>query len=99
KKRVFSKNFRGGDVTTLFGGTEIDFTQADLNGEAVVDMTQCLGGTTLIVPANWAVKSDLVAILGGINDKRRHLADAGETNKVLRISGTAVLGGIEIKNY
>jgi len=99
KKRVFSKNFRGGDITTLFGGAEIDFTQADINGRASVDMTQFFGGTTLIVPANWAIESDLVAILGGINDKRMHVVEPGETNKVLAISGTAIFGGIEIKNY
>lgn len=99
KKRVFSKNFRGGDVTAFFGGAEIDFTQADINGRANLDMTQFLGGTTLIVPANWSVESDLVAILGGINDKRTHAVDPGETNKILMISGTAILGGIEIKNY
>lgn len=99
KKRVFSKNFRGGDITTLFGGTEIDFTQADLNGQAVLDMTQFFGGATLIVPANWSIKSDLIAILGGITDKRTHMVDAGDTNKVLVISGTAIFGGIEIKNY
>lgn len=99
KKRVFSKNFKGGDVTTLFGGAEIDFTQADINGRVRVDMTQFFGGTTLIVPANWSIESDLVAIMGGINDKRTHVVDAGETDKILVISGTAIFGGIEIKNY
>src|SRR5262249_9079226 len=28
-KKVVSKNFRGGDITTFMGGTEIDLTQAD----------------------------------------------------------------------
>lgn len=99
KKRVFSKNFRGGDITTLLGGSEIDFTQADINGRVHVDMTLFCGGATLIVPANWSVESDLVAIFGGINDKRSHGVESGENNKVLVISGTAMLGGIEIKNY
>lgn len=99
KKRVFSKNFRGGDITTLLGAAEIDFTQADINGRAQVDMTLFCGGATLIVPANWSVESDLVAIFGGINDKRSHGVESGENNKVLVISGTAILGGIEIKNY
>lgn len=99
KKRVFSKNFRGGDITSLFGGAELDFTQADINGQAHLDMTHFFGGATLIVPANWTIKSDLVAILGGINDKRTHVVDSGETNKTLVISGTAIFGGIEIKSY
>ena len=99
KKRVFSKDFKGGDITAFFGGAEVDLTQADINGRANVDVTQFFGGTTFILPANWSVESDLVAIMGGINDKRTHAVDPGETNKVLVISGTAVFGGIEIKNY
>src|SRR5690606_3467089 len=90
KKRVFSKNSRGGDITTLLGGAEIDFTQADINGRAHVDMTLFCGGATLIVPANWSVESDLVAIFGGINVKRSHGVESGENNKVLVISGTAI---------
>jgi predicted membrane protein len=99
KKRIISKNFKGGDVTTFFGGTELDFTQADINGQAFIDITQVFGGVSLVVPANWSVKSDLVAILGGINDKRSNVTSPGESDKVLVISGVCIFGGIEIKSY
>lgn len=98
KRRIFSKNFRFADVTTIFGGVELDLTQADINGRATIDVTQFFGGTTLIVPANWSVESDLVAIMGGINDKRSAVASSA-LDKVLVISGTAIFAGIEIKSY
>ncbi|MFO7256555.1 MAG: DUF5668 domain-containing protein [Bacteroidota bacterium] len=98
KRKVFSKSFRFADVTALFGGVELDLTNADIQDRATIDLTQFFGGTTLIVPANWAVESDLVAILGGINDKRGGSASAAR-DKVLVLSGTAICAGIEIKSY
>lgn len=98
KRKIFSKNFRFADVTVLFGGAEIDLTHADIQDRATIDITQFFGGTTLILPANWAIESDLVAILGGINDKREVAASAAR-DKILVISGTAIFAGIEIKSY
>lgn len=102
KKRVFSKNFRGGDISNFFGGTELDFTQADIKEghEAFLDITQMFGGVKLIVPANWTIKSDMVAILGGYDDKRvNNPALSEDSMKVLRLDGTCILGGVEIKSY
>jgi predicted membrane protein len=98
KRKIFSKNFKFADVTTFFGGIELDLTQADIQHRATIDLTQFFGGTTLIVPANWSVESDLVAIMGGINDKRSDSASAAR-EKILVISGTAIFAGIEIKSY
>ncbi|MGC1244259.1 MAG: hypothetical protein WA874_21900 [Chryseosolibacter sp.] len=102
KKNVISKNFRGGEAVTVFGGTEINLTQADINGVIVLELTQIFGGTKLIVPSHWKVQSkDLVAIFGGVDDKRPLLAStqAEDTNKVLILKGTCLLGGIDIRSY
>ncbi len=34
KKNILSKNFRGGDVTTFMGGTELNLTHADIQGRS-----------------------------------------------------------------
>ena len=102
KKNIISKNFRGGEAVTVFGGTEINLTQADVLAPIVLDLTQVFGGTKLIVPAHWKIQSqDLVAIFGGIDDKRPPVSSPGaeETTKVLILKGTCLLGGIEIKSY
>ncbi|QXV67259.1 hypothetical protein INP83_09295 [Mucilaginibacter sp. 21P] len=97
-KTVLSKNFRGGDITNIFGGTEIDFTQADINGRVVVDITQVFGGTKLIVPANWHVIPDLAAVFAGVDDKR---VKTGQPNmdKVLILKGVSLFAGIDIRSY
>ena len=100
KKNIISKNFRGGDVTSIFGGSEIILTQADINGTAVLDLTTIFGGAKIIVPSNWTVKSDdLTAILGGYDDKRAIIANASpDPNKVLVLKGLVMFGGIELKS-
>ena len=45
KKNVLSKNFQGGDIVSLMGGSEIDLTQADFTGRITIDPYQSVGGT------------------------------------------------------
>lgn len=99
KKVIVSKNFKGGDLVTIFGGAEIDLTQADINGTAVLEVTAIFGGATLVVPSHWVVKSEAVTIFGGIDDKRR-LSSAAENNiRTLVVKGTVLFGGMEIKSF
>jgi hypothetical protein len=102
KKNVISKNFRGGDVVNVFGGTEINLMQADLDGQVVLDLTMIFAGTKLLIPAHWKVQNEeLVTIFGGIEDKRPMLADVSmhDQNKVIVLKGTCIFGGIDIKSY
>jgi hypothetical protein len=98
KKNILSKNFRGGEVVSVFGGADLNFMQADIQGVAVLDVTTIFGGAKLVVPGNWTIKSELVSILGGTEDKRQMLTEA-DPNKVLVLEGTVLFGGIEIKSY
>lgn len=98
KRRILSKTFLGGDVTAFMGGAEIDFTQADIQGRTVMDITAVFGAVKLIVPPDWDVQSHATAIFAGIEDKR--YAHTGmQTNKVLVLDGVAIFGGIEINSY
>lgn len=98
KKKVFSKQFKGGETTCLFGGTDLDLTQADIQGTVIIDVVQMFGGVKLIVPANWEIKSDITAILGGFDDKRS-TPQGPSSGKKLVITGFVMFGGVEIKSY
>ena len=99
KKIIISKNFKGGDIVNVFGGTELDLTQADMNGQAILELTTVFGGTTLIIPSNWDIKSEAVMIFGGVEDKRKINASPDTPRKMLVIQGTVIFGGIDIKSF
>jgi len=101
KKNIVTKNFRGGEIVTIMGGAEIILTQADLHSPIVeLEITQVFGGTKIIVPPHWKVTSDLVAIFGGIEDKRPIMSNqAISEDKHLVIKGTSIFGGIDIRSF
>lgn len=99
KKRILSKDFKGGDIVNIFGGTELNLTQADIQGKVTIEITTIFGGTKLIVPSNWEVKSEAVTVFGGLEDKRSLGTIVTDSNKVLVLKGTVIFGGIEIKNF
>lgn len=98
KKRIISKDFKGGDITCFMGGCEIDFSQADIIKPAVIDMTLVFGGGKIIVPADWQVEIHITPVFGGVEDKRKQPVSTNP-DKVLILKGTCFFGGLEIKNY
>ncbi len=99
KKIVLSKNFKGGEVTNVFGGSDIDLTQSDIQGRCELEVTAIFGGCTLVIPSNWVIRSEATTIFGGISDKRKMLLNSDVQAKTLIIKGTVLFGGIEIKSY
>lgn len=97
-KKIVSKNFKGGDVVTIMGGTELDLSQADFTGMIKLDVVQIMGATKIIVPAHWEVRTDVTAIFAGFEDKRQQQT-VNNPEKVMFIDGTSLFGGIELKNY
>jgi len=96
EKKVVSQNFEGGNVFTLFGGCDIDLRKAKLNPEgANIDLTVVFGGSKILVPEDVKVISEGSAVFGAWENK----ANSSTDKKVptLRISGSAVFGGVEIK--
>ena len=98
ERRITSKSFKGGKVTSIFGGSQLNFSEAALaDGNSVIDLFSMFGGCTLIVPKDWEVKVEVTSILGGFADKRVAWETDNTKNKVLVIRGMAIFGGGEIK--
>jgi predicted membrane protein len=98
KKNVVSKEFRGGEIVTVFGGADINLTQADFKQpQIIIESVSIFGGVKLIVPSNWQIRTEAVAIFGGIEDKRPQFGL--EPEKILVIEGFVMFGGIEIKSF
>jgi hypothetical protein len=92
-----SQSFRGGDLTAIMGGCEIDLRQASISEEeAVIQGLAFWGGIEIKVPEDWSVRSSVIPLLGGFEDKTRPPKDG--CAKVLHIKGFAIMGGIEVHN-
>jgi predicted membrane protein len=95
RRKSNSQNFKGGELTAIMGGLEIDLRDASINGEAVLDIFATMGGVEMRVPDDWLIAIEGFPFLGGYEDKTR---PPKEATKRLIIKGTVVMGGVEIKN-
>lgn len=102
ERRIVMRNFAGGSVTAIFGGVELDFRSADIEGEeAVVLVEAVFGGIEAVIPENWIVIYEGQSIFGGYSDEiRPPLPDVpgAAAKKRLILRGRAVFGGISVKN-
>jgi predicted membrane protein len=98
--RFDSKALRGGSISAIMGGGSVDLRDADMAGdEMALDASAIMGGIELMVPNHWTVIFQATPILGGIDNKSVIGGpQQGKPSKRLVITGTAIMGGIEIKN-
>ena len=66
-----------------------------MNGVAVLNVFALMGGISIKVPTDWTVELEGTPILGGFEEKTMQPKDA---NKRLVVRGTAVMGGVDIRN-
>jgi len=96
---IVSQDFRGGEVTAVMGGVEVDLRQASISEEsAVIDVFALWGGIEIKVPQEWTVDVKGLPIMGGFeNTTHSSVTDPALAQKLI-VRGTAIMGGVEIKN-
>jgi predicted membrane protein len=100
EKQFAFPNFRGGRITSIFGGSEIDLSASQMSeGNNILEVFYVFGGSSITVPNDWVVINKVTSILGGFSDKRRGDSTmASGPEKTLVIQGFVLLGGGEIKS-
>ncbi len=85
-------------VTTLMGGASLDFREASLDsGVTEVYVLAIMGGVEIIVPPGLQVESNGIGIMGGFDHGRGASRSPDPNAPILRITGLALMGGVEIK--
>jgi hypothetical protein len=104
-KRTVQGRFEGAEMTAALGGCQLDLREAviDPGQSATVNMFAVMGGHEVRVPPLWNVVSEVVPVLGGVDDKRlppvHTVADTSPAippRLVLR--GVVMMGGLVIKS-
>ena len=96
---VQSSDFRGGTLTVIAGGFDVDLREAAIAGDGVtVDVFVMMGGVVLRVPESWKVIVNVSPLLGGTDMKARNVPPLEGAVKTLTINGFILMGGLEVKN-
>jgi predicted membrane protein len=99
-RMIRSSAFRGGNVTAIMGGFDIDLRDAVMDGNAArIEVFVMMGGIDMKVPEGWTVVLDVTPFMGGADYRpgtRR--APAEGPPKVLTVSGFVFMGGIDVKH-
>lgn len=96
EKRLISNQLTGGKITNIFGGSEIDLREAKAVDGAIIEVFTLFGGCEILVPTDWKVNVDTIAIFGGFSDSRKNVSP--EANTTVKIKGFTMFGGGEIKS-
>ena len=95
-----AKDFRGGEVLTVFGGYQVDLRKAAIaRSPAILHANAMFGGIEIRVPRSWRVVLDGLPLLGGYSDETEHPeAQGGAPVPELIVKGFASFGGVVVKN-
>jgi hypothetical protein len=89
-------------VEAVFGGLELDLSGAAIttpDRRAVLEANAVFGGIEIRIPRTWRVERESAAVFGGFDDKTvPPRPEPGFEPPTLVIRGSAVFGGIEVKN-
>jgi predicted membrane protein len=95
ESRNTSKDYKGGKVTAIMGGVDIDLRNAVIKKNATLEVFALMGGVEVKVPRGWVVKSQAVVFLGGIENKADDVTKSDAPT--LTLVGNVVMGGVEVK--
>ena len=95
ERRVYTPDFRGGEITAIMGGCALDLRNSSIEHEAVVNVFAFWGGVTMKVPPDWTVVLNGTPIMGGFEEKTARPPD---NSKRLIVRGYAIMGGVEVRN-
>jgi predicted membrane protein len=101
ERQIVSQNFKGGKITAIFGGMELDLTKANLAlGVSELEIACVFGGATIIVPDDWYITIEVTPVLGGFTDSRKLTPGRTvDSTKHLLLKGAVIFGGGEVKSY
>jgi hypothetical protein len=95
-RRVSTEDFVGGDAVVVMGACEVNLANSKIVSEAVIDVLAFWGGIEIRVPKDWIIESHVVPLLAGFSNRTTNPTSGDGPRLIIR--GSAIMGGIEIRN-
>lgn len=93
---ILEPEFKGGEANSIFGGMTIDLRRTSLPpGDTYLEVNAIFGGVSLYIPGDWNVVTQIDAVFGGFEDRRKVTEPVDNTRRLI-IDGTCIFGGGEI---
>ena len=89
-----SKNLCGGDATAIFGGVELDLSDAVPKGNVTFNVNTIFGGVDIVPPKGYRIEVTGVSLLGGCDNKLTYNNTDGLP--IFTIKYFTFCGGIDI---
>ena len=88
------------EVRSVFGSTRLDLAGATLQpGTTTIDASAVFGEVVIIVPPGVRIESTGSAVFGEFQHKETPLDALDATAPVIRVTGTAIFGAVNIKTW
>ena len=96
--RKVTSDFSGAELTAFMGGGKLDLREAKMTGQqAVIHVLSLMGGFELLIPDTWTVRTEVIPLMGGVDD--RSAVPTNPSAPTLVLKGFVMMGGVDIRNY
>ncbi len=87
--------FKGASCIAVFGGVDLDLTNAVIKEDVIIDCIAVFGGIDLKLPKDVNLKSEGVSIFGGTSNKYSYKEN--KKNPTVYINHISIFGGTDLK--
>ena len=95
KEVVKTKDFKGANCYSIFGGIKLDLKNTSLKDDTVINCYAVFGGIDLTVPDDVNIIIHSSSLFGGVNNKTSNKNN--DNKKTIYINVTAIFGGVDVK--
>ena len=88
-----AQEFNGAKLTAVFGGIDLDLTNAKIQNDAEIRICTIFGGVDIKVPKGTAVVVKATSIFGGTENK----VEVSQAEKIIYVKAFSLFGGCDIK--
>lgn len=95
KNSFKGQEFKGANIDAIFGGVEIDLSEAVINHDEIINANAIFGGIDIKAPKGVNIKVKSTPIFGGVSNKLKN--DFNESIPTIYINAFCLFGGVDIK--
>lgn len=95
KNNFKGQEFKGANIDAIFGGVDMDLSEAIINHDQIINANAIFGGIDIKAPKGVNIKIKSTPIFGGVSNKLKY--EFNENMPTIYINAFCLFGGVDIK--